>query len=126
MVAVFATMSLVVTGCSKDDDGDTSGNIVGTWENVSELSSSLGVTNYVQFNANGSYYEVNVLSGFGKVEVLHGNWSQSGSTITVSGGNVTAVTATVKSVSNSSLILETMGISQTYKKVEDSTIEKYL
>ena len=126
-VALFAVLTLSVTSC-KDDDEPNGNSIVGTWQNNDAIAGSLGVTQYVKFEEGGKYYEVNVYPKEfgGEVDVLHGNWSQSGDKIKISGGNVASSTATIKSQKGNKLVLEVHGISQEYKKVSDSTIDKYL
>ena len=126
-IALFAVLSLSVTSC-KDDDEPNGTSIVGTWQNNDALAGALGVTQYIKFEEGGKYYEVNVYPKEfgGEVDVLHGNWSQSGDKIKISGGNVTSATATIKSQNGNKLVLEVLGISQEYTKVSDSTIDKYL
>lgn len=117
---VLATVSL--TSCSNDDEPD-GGSIIGTWQNVGELANAMGVTQYIQFNEGGIFYEVDVYPASlgGDVDVDKGTWSLSGNTLKIDGH-----TSTLKSVSSSKLVIETMGISQEYKKVSDSVIDKYL
>lgn len=123
-LALCAVLAISVTSCSKDDDEpERSSNIVGTWENVGELASAVGVTQYIQFNEGGVYYEVNVYPASlgGEVDVNKWTWSLSGKTLKVNGES-----STVKSVSDTKLVIETLGINQEYKKVADSVIDKYL
>ena len=123
VAVLFSALSISLVACSKDDEPEEGPNIIGTWENVGELASAVGVTQYIQFNEGGLYYEVNVYPSYlgGEVDVNKWTWSLSGNTLKVNGE-----TSTVKSVSDTKLVIETLGINQEYKKVADSVIDKYL
>ena len=77
-MALFATMSFALTSCGDDDDPVGNGRIVGTWENISELASEVGFKQYVKFQNDGKYYEVNIYDYDGEVTVLKGNWAKDG------------------------------------------------
>ena len=127
MVAVFATMSLAVTGCSKDDDGDTSGNIVGSWEVVEGLAADMDGQQFEQFREDGSYYEVMVYgvswSGiFDKPVYSVGTWQLDGNTLKISIKNE----CTIKKLSANELVISEKGVSMKCKRVSDELVNGYI
>lgn len=131
-VLILAITSLTFVSCSDgDDDEISSSNIVGTWENDSfstdEAETFFG-KQYVQFNANGEFIEIDV-DGYGSegdVDITRGQWKKEGNTISISGKGVTPVTTQITNLTNTDLTLVTLGISLSYKRVDDSIIDKYL
>ena len=123
MVALFATLTFTLTSCGDDDEPSSAGNIVGTWKSIGGMNEEFDITQYIQFNTNGSYIEVNIDED--GVETLHGKWKQNGEKVTVSGSDVISMTATIVKITSSELVLNTLW-EQKYKKVSDSEIEKYL
>lgn len=119
-------MTFALTSCGDDDDKPEEGNIVGTWENVSEIDAELGLKQYVKFQEDGKYFEVNIYDYDGEVDVLKGTWSKDGNKIRVSGSDIISGTATITELTNSSMTLSMMGIPQEYKRVSDTAIDKYL
>lgn len=122
MVAIFATMTFSLTSCG-DDDEPSAGNIVGTWKSSGGTNAEFGIIQYIQFNTNGSYIEVNI-DEYG-VETLRGQWKQNDNKVTISGSDIISITATIVELTSSELVLNTLW-EQKYKKVSDSEIEKYL
>lgn len=117
MVALFATLTLTLTSCSNDDDKPSAGNIEGTWKENSN--------HYVQFNSDKRYFEVNIDED--GVDVLKGSWKLEGNSITVHSYDLGMdFTAEIKKVSQNELVITMWGFTQTYKKVADSEIDKYL
>lgn len=137
-VALFAAMTVVLPSCSKDDP--ESGNIVGTWECVETFVDDIdwgdlwedsgmdnpydNVKNYVRFSADGEYTEVT--DDDGDVDVSTGTWTRSGDKITIKGHGMPTTTATIVELKNKKMTLEVMGLTNSYKKVSDSTLDKYL
>ncbi|MDE6809957.1 MAG: hypothetical protein K2J42_07725 [Muribaculaceae bacterium] len=116
MVALFATLTVTLTSCG-DDDEPSAGNIDGTWMENS--------THYIQFNSDKSYYEVNIDED--GVDVLKGSWQLDGNSITIHSYDLSIdFTAEIKKVSQKELVVTMWGFTQTYKKVADSEIDKYL
>ena len=127
--ALFAVLAISLTACSNDDEPD-GGDIVGTWKNVSEIASAMGTTQYIRFESDGNYYEVNIMPDgypwYGEVEVSKGNWRKNGNSLTISGEDFIKTTSSIKTLTNKKLVIETIGLSQEYKKVDNSVIDKYL
>ena len=123
MVAVFATMSLAVTSCSKDDDGDTGGDIVGTWKENS--LDAVGITNYNQFRSDGTCVSIAVYDkefwGYDDAKVDYGKWSRSGDELKIDG-----YTYKIVKLTSSELGISAFGITSYYKRVPDSVVEKYI
>lgn len=131
ITVIFAVCTLSFYSCSDDEDATLSSDIVGTWKwdsfGMDETEAFFG-EQYVQFSSNGQYTEVN-LDGFGsegEVDILRGQWRQSGNTITVSGNGIPTTTTEITELTDSDLTLVTLGISMSYRRVDDSEIEKYL
>lgn len=127
-LTVFSVMALVLTSCSKDDnDNITDNNIVGTWKNISfegDLSEIIG-TQYIQFNENGIYREINVYSD--ETDILTGKWKQNGNKINIDGdGDIQSITSEITHLTESELKLLAAGITLSYKRVPDSEIEEYI
>lgn len=127
-LTVFYVMALILTSCSKDDnDNITDNNIVGTWKNISfegDLSEIIG-TQYIQFNENGIYREINVYSD--ETDILTGKWKQNGNKINIDGdGDTQSITSEITHLTESELKLLAAGITLSYKRVPDSEIEEYI
>ena len=121
MVALFATMTFALTSCGDDDDEPSTASIEGTWM---EKDSAIE-KHYIQFNSDKSYFEVNIDDG--EVDVLKGSWKIEGNSIIIHSKDLGMdFTAEIKKVSNKELVVSMWGFTQTYKKVADSEIEKYL
>lgn len=117
-MALFATMTFALTACRDDDDEPSSNStLVGTWK--SELASALGSTQYIQYQEDGTAIMVYIDNG--EVEIEKSKWSVSGNVLTLNGYNFT-----IESLLSSKLVLTTLGITTTWRKVPDSEIEKYL
>lgn len=131
-VALLAFTSFTLVSCSDDDDDNTSSSsIVGTWKwdsfGTDETEEFFG-NQYVQFNSNGDFIEVDV-DGYGsegEVDVKRGKWKQSGNKITVSGGGMPTTTTEITKLTDTDLTLVTLGVPMSYKRVADSEIEQYL
>lgn len=123
IVAIFATVSFALTSCGGDDDDEptTSSSIVGTWASTDY---PMGIKQTLQFASNGKYVEVTVDGD--EVDVTKGTWKQDGNKVTVVEEEYNLpMEATVVSVSKDKLILDMLW-KVTYKKVSDSSIDKYL
>ena len=116
-------MSLAVTGCSKDDDGDTGGDIVGTWKENN--LDAVGITNYNQFRSDGTCVSIGIYDeefwGFDDAEVDYGKWSRSGDELKIDG-----YTYKIVKLTSSELGLSSLGFTSYFKKVPDSEVEQYL
>ncbi len=122
--ALLFALPFALSSCSDDDNG-LSDDLVGTWKESDALSSALNYTVYVQFQEDGTYIEVDCAEG-DDADVSEGRWVRNGSTVTISGGDFTKTSTTIKKLTSSSLVLSTLGIETTYVKVSDSEIKKYL
>lgn len=132
MVTLFAMLSFALSSCSSDDDEIlSSDDIVGTWKWDSfgtDATEDFFGEQYVQFNANGQYIEVDI-DGYGsegEVDVMRGQWKRSGNTITISGNGIPSTTTEISELTDTKLTLITLGVPMSYKRVDDSEIEQYL
>lgn len=132
MVALMAVASFTFVSCSDDDEeGISSGNIVGTWKwdsfNTDETEAFFG-EQYIQFGVDGQWIEVDIrgLGSEGEVDIMKGQWKRSGNTITVSGNDIPTTTTEITELTDTDLTLVILGIPMSYKRVADSEIEKYL
>lgn len=130
-MAIVTVCMLSLNSCSDDDGEVLSSDIVGTWKwdsfNTDETEAFFG-EQYIQFGSDGQYIEVGI-DGFGsedEVDIIRGQWKQSGNTITVSGNGVPTTTTEITELTDTDLTLVTLGIPMSYKRVADSEIEKYL
>lgn len=130
-MAIVTVCMLSFNSCSDDDGEVLSSDIVGTWKwdsfNTDETEAFFG-EQYIQFGSDGQYIEVGI-DGFGsegEVDIIRGQWKQSGNTITVSGNGVPTTTTEITELTDTDLTLVTLGIPMSYKRVADSEIEKYL
>lgn len=129
MVALFATMTFALTSCGDDDDEPSTANIVGTWKISAGASVDLGIKQYVQFKKNGGCTEVDIDED--SITIMEGSWELRGSTLLMTNhdeelGIDIPTESEVWKLTDSELVLVTLGFKQTYKKVADSEIEKYL
>lgn len=126
MVALFATLTFTLTSCGNDDKPSV-GNIVGTWKCTDYTEIDLIV--YVQFRADGTATEVDLDED--GVEVMNLTWKLDGDQLTIINHDDEwaadiPIISIVNKVTNSELVVSVLGFEQTYKKVPDSEIEKYL
>lgn len=131
IVALMAISSFTFVACSDDDDEVISSDIVGTWKwdsfSTDETEAFFG-EQYIQFGSDGQYIEVGI-DGFGsegEVDIIRGQWRQSGNTITISGNGVPTTTTEITELTDTDLTLVTLGVPMSYKRVADSEIEEYL
>lgn len=131
LMTIVTVCMLSLNSCSDDDGEVLSSDIVGTWKwdsfNTDETETFFG-EQYIQFGSDGQYIEVGI-DGFGsegEVDIIRGQWKQSGNTITVSGNGVPTTTTEITELTDTDLTLVTLGIPMSYKRVADSEIEKYL
>lgn len=127
LVALIAFSSLFLVSCNDEED-ISSGDIVGTWEWDFFDSEDYWGKQYVQFNADGEYIEVN-LNADGTIDYIDrgGQWERNGNTVIISDeGEEIPTAAVITKLSNEDLTLTVLGISMSYKRVDDSVIEKYL
>lgn len=125
-VALFATMSFALTSCSNDDEPSAGGDIVGSWENVTDWATLIG-KQYVKFESDGTYYEINEYASDGEVEVLKAKWKKDGNTLKVFGSkDMQDGTATISNLTDNTFTITAYGISQDYKRVSDSVLDKYI
>ena len=131
LMTIVTVCMLSLNSCSDDDGEVLSSDIVGTWKwdsfNTDETETFFG-EQYIQFGSDGQYIEVGI-DGFGsegEVDIIRGQWKQSGNTITVSGNGVPTTTTEITELTDTDLTLVTLGIPMSYKRVADSELEKYL
>ena len=130
-MAIVTVCMLSLNSCSDDDGEVLSSDIVGTWKwdsfNTDETEAFFG-EQYIQFGSDGQYIEVGI-DGFGsegEVDIIRGQWKQSGNTITISGNGVPTTTTEITVLTDTDLTLLTLGIPMSYKRVADSEIAEYL
>ena len=127
MVALFATLTFSLTSCGDDDEpnGDVSkSKIIGTWKvNTMHVSDSWNQIDYDRFNEDGSYINVTVVVFEGMEDVVKstGRWSLDGNKITIDG-----TVGTIKSISDSKMIVSSPMGDITYTRCSDSEMNKYL
>ena len=128
MVALFATLTFTLTSCGDDDDEPSVGNIVGTWKNSGGASLDFGIISYIQFSTDGKYVEVDIDED--EIDVIKGTWKLDGNHLNMITYNDFDMeipsTHTIKKLTDKELIVISFGFEQTYKKVADSEIDKYL
>lgn len=132
MVTLFAMLSFALSSCSSDDDEIlSSDDIVGTWKWDSfgtDATEDFFGEQYIQFNTNGQYIEVDI-DGYGsegEVDVIRGQWKRSGNTITISGNGIPTTTTEISNLTDTDLTLITLGVPMSYKRVDDSAIDSYI
>ena len=128
MVALFAALTFTITSCGDDDDEPSVWNIVGTWKNSGGASLDFGIISYIQFSTDGKYVEVDIDED--EIDVIKGTWKLDGNHLNMITYNDFDMeipsTHTIKKLTDKELIVISFGFEQTYKKVADSEIDKYL
>lgn len=126
LVAVMlAALSFTLTSCGDDDDDEPSVNaeIVGTWENLT--SQKYGAYSICQLRQDGTYIEYQGETEYADSEIVYGHWSRSGNTL-ITGTEVMTLESTIIKLTDTEMQLSSFGIVQDFKRVPDSTIDKYL
>lgn len=118
-VLLFSVISLVLASCGNDDNEGVR-SVEGTW--VSE-SSNASVTNYCRFMNGGKYIAVTVsiIDGAQRVNVSETGWSQKGKELMVG-----AYDATIIKVTDTELVIISMGNQISYRKCSASEMDQYL
>lgn len=138
LVAVMlAALSFTLTSCGDDDDDEpentaTAELLIGTWESVSDESASdYSEDGIFRFEADGNFTQVHFgIGDNGENEVEFGTWQKKGNSIyiTLKDGIMAGETVEFKIVTltKNELVVTMWGLSSKYKRVPDSTIDKYL
>ena len=131
MVMLLTLVSVGFVSCGDDNDEPTGSGIVGTWRLYSSDASGASGTygDYdvlMQFTKGGVYNEVEI---FGTaVDVYHGTYTVSDNKLTVT-YTFLYETETVEctyQIKGDKLTLTTMDGTNTFTRVKDSVIERYL
>ena len=137
-IASIIVISSVTSCVTKEDVSINSKNLIGTWEEISRSSPFTGVEEpegelyYWQFQKDGTFIIVGIEEN--DVDITRGKWSLSGNSLFMSeemftiGEETYPLTYTVSNLTKNSLTLVWAGGIATgnFKRVSDSTIEKYL
>lgn len=116
------------TSCGDDEPSGDNGDLIGTWQEDDEFTNVFNEVfdyetyHFIQFKKDGTYIEVDVLN---EVEVIKGTWTRNGNTIYATNEGGTTKT-TIVSLTKNTLVTSTLGIEQTFKRVNDNVINKYL
>ena len=132
LVAVMlAALSFTLTSCGDDDEDDPQVNydlLIGTWEETTPLIVNSGETHYSKINADGSLVDVSLEDG--EIEISYSKWTRKGniiySTSLEEGWEDITLEVEIKELTKTEMVLRTIGITQTFKRVPDSTIAPYL
>lgn len=129
LIYLFMCFSIFTfTSCGDDEPSSGYSDLIGTWQEDDEFTNVFNdvfdyeTYHFIQFKKDGTYIEVDVLN---EVEVIRGTWTRSGNTIYATNEGGTTKT-TIVSLTKNTLVTSTLGIEQTYKRVSDSVINKYL
>lgn len=116
------------TSCGDDEPSSGNGDLIGTWQEDDEFTNAFNnvfdyeTNHFIQFKKDGTYIEIDVLD---EVEVIRGTWTREGNTIYATNEHASSTT-TIVSITKNILVTTTFGIQQTFKRVSDSVIDKYL
>jgi hypothetical protein len=121
--------ALSFTACGGDDLGGGSSNfIIGTWS-VTSIQESDGYkltfdgeVEYIQFQSNGTY----ICILLEKLDITKGTWRISDNDLIVKLSTGEIETYPILNLTNSSLTIESHGITWNLTKVPDSYINKYI
>ncbi len=116
------------TSCGDDEPSGGNGDLIGTWQEDDEFTNVFNdvfdydTYHFIQFRKDGTYIEIDV---FDEVEVMKGTWTRKGDKILATNEHASS-SITIVSITKNTLVTSAFGIEQTYKRVSDSTIDKYL
>ena len=119
-------MALVVIGVTACGDEDEPYDIVGTWQ----MSYASGET-IIQFTENGAFHEVDISTLSGKTEIYvdHGYYRLSGNKVIIVFDDDIDGSDTVEStysIRGNEITFYSTDYTETYVRVSDSAIERYL
>ncbi len=129
---LMATSSLVLTGCSSDDDENADGTnysemIVGSWKwrfSLIDGDEWYGES-YTRFYPDGTYKEVNITVYYDNIEreTDSGSWSISGNKLIMDG---VEDISTISKLTDSEMVVSVAGQEfARFTKVSDSVFEQY-
>ena len=124
MVLLLAVATVGLTACGDDEPGTY--DLVGTWQMTYDSGETL-----IQFTPNGAFHEVDISTFSGKTEINvdHGYYRLSGNKVIIvfdddiDGSDTVECTYSVKS---DKITFYSTDYTETYYRVNDSAIERYL
>lgn len=129
LIYLLAIISIFTfTSCGDDEPSSGNSDLIGTWQEDDEFTDVFNdvldyeTYHFIQFKKDGTYIEVDV---FDEVEVIKGTWTRKGNTIYATNEHASS-SSKIVSITKNTLVTSTLGIEQTYKRVDDSIINKYL
>ena len=129
LIYLLAFISIFTfTSCGDDEPSSGDGDLIGTWQEDDEFTDVFNdvfdydTYHFIQFKKDGTYFEVDVLE---EIEVIKGTWTRNGNTIYAK-NDAGSSTTTIVSITKETLVTSTFGIQQTYKRVNDNVINKYI
>lgn len=125
MVMLLAMVAVGVTACG-DEDEPSVYDIVGTWQMTYPSGETL-----IQFTGYGDFNEVGISTITGKTEIYvdHGHYYVSGNKLTIvydddiDGSDTVECTFSIK---GNTITFYSTDYTETYTRVKDSVIERYL
>lgn len=125
MVMLLAVVAVGVTACG-DEDEPSVYDLVGTWQ----MSYDSGET-LIQFTEYGDFNEVGISTINGKIDIYvdHGRYYVSGNQLTIVYDDDIDGSDTIEctySIRGNEITFSSPGYSETYFRVSDSAIERYL
>lgn len=135
LVAVMlAALSFTLTSCGDDDEnepGETTDNtelLIGTWKETTPSVQQMGYTHYSKISNDGIIIDVTIEDD--EVEIGRSTWTLKDNTIYATSLEPELEDLTfefkILKLSQTELIMSSFGITQTYSRVSDSTLDKYL
>lgn len=119
-------LSLSFSSCASSDaneDIDYSAcPLLGTWEDAENTRTDF---QYVQFNKQGEYFEVNSDESDGYY-ILKGYWTYKNNVVKVTIKGAGTFAADISNITKNSFTLDMLGFTIYYRRVDDSVINKYL
>lgn len=129
LIYLLAIISIFTfTSCGDDEPSSGNSDLIGTWQEDDEFTNVFNdvldydTYHFIQFKKDGTYIEIDVLS---EVEIIRGTWTRKGDTIYATNEHASS-SIKIVSITKNTLVTSTFGIEQTYKRVDDSVINKYL
>lgn len=135
LVAVMlAALSFTLTSCGDDDEGEPEGGtentelLIGTWEETTPLVQQMGYTHYSKICKDGIIIDVTIDDG--EVEIERSKWTLKDNTIYATSTEPELEDLTfefkILKLSKTELTMSSFGVTQTFSRVSDSTLDKYL
>lgn len=137
-IICLITFVLTTTACSEDEseNENISGTIIGSWEMIDGLAPAMDCTQYMQFRADGTFYNIVVYGNswnslfeeglMDKYDIGKGSWTISGNIVQTIEENSYKSTMTIIKMTSNEMSMTSAGLNATFKRISDEFVNEII